>query len=97
MLLGSPRFVAAEHGLVLSVESQGTAARACLQGASEQVLACAEIERKSAEDQDSFARRVAAAALDQLFAPRVDLSQGEINSLDGQNLSGRDALEDVLE
>jgi hypothetical protein len=40
---------------------------------------------------------VAREALRQLFAPRVDLSQTDIHSLDGQNLSGRDALRSVLE
>ena len=97
LLLGSPRFTAVERGLALSAETEGTRARVCLHGGSEQVLACADVERKSAEGNQAFARRVAAGALEQLFAPRVDLSQGEINSLDGQNLSGRNALEDVLE
>jgi hypothetical protein len=39
----------------------------------------------------------AGETLRQLFSPRVDLSQTDIHSLDGQNLSGRDSLRGVLE
>jgi hypothetical protein len=97
MLADSPRFTSEDGGLGLQVKADHTSARVCLAGDNAQVLACAEAKAKSNEDADDFARRAAKEALDQLFAPRVDLSQSDINGLDGQNLSGRDALESVFE
>ncbi|HMI90896.1 MAG TPA: hypothetical protein VK509_06005, partial [Polyangiales bacterium] len=97
MLTDSPRFTSEDGGLGLQVKADRSSARVCLAGDKAQVLACAEMKAKSNEDADDFARRAAKEALDQLFAPRVDLSQSDINGLDGQNLSGRDALESVFE
>jgi hypothetical protein len=52
----------------------------------------------TAEPVPPWPERAAAEVLRQLFAPRIDLSQTDITSLDGQNLSGRDdALRGVLE
>jgi tetratricopeptide (TPR) repeat protein len=97
LLAGSPRFESQDGGLGLQVSSDGTAVRVCLAGEKAQLLACADVKRKRAEDGDDFSRRAAKEALDQLFAPKVDLSQSDINGLDGQNLSGRDALESVFD
>jgi hypothetical protein len=97
LLAGSPRFESEDGGLGLRVTGDETAVRVCLAGDKAQLLACADVKRKSAEDEGDFSRRAAKEALDQLFAPKVDLSQSDINSLDGQNLSGRDALESVFD
>ena len=97
LLAGSPRFESEEGGLGLQVSGDHALVRACLSGDNAEQLACAEIKAKRDEDSDDFARRAAKEALDQLFVPRVDLSQSDINSLDGQNLSGRDALETIFD
>ncbi len=97
MLARSPRFDRERGGLVLSVRVDRASSRVCLAGGEGQVIACAESQAKRAESGDAFAARAAQEALTQLFSPRVDLSQMDINSLDGQNLSGRDALQTVFE
>jgi hypothetical protein len=97
MLARSPRFESQRGGLVLSVRADRASSRVCLSGGDGQVIACAESQAKRTESGDGFAARAAQEALTQLFAPRVDLTQMDINSLDGQNLSGRDALQTVFE
>jgi hypothetical protein len=97
MLARSPRFVQARGGLRLSIRANGPSARVCLSGEQAQVIGCAEIEARSLKPGQSHAAHIAEETLKQLFSPRVDLSQMEINSLDGQNLSGRDALQTIFE
>jgi tetratricopeptide (TPR) repeat protein len=96
MLARSPRFTTASGGLALVVTADRAAARVCLSDEQGQVIGCAETQAKSAESADDFAARAATNAMNELFAPRVDLSQTDINSLDGQNLSGRNALESAF-
>jgi len=97
MLARSPRFAQQPGGLGLNVRADRAAARVCLSGEQGQVIACAETQAKRTEAGQEFAARAAQEALQQLFSPRVDLTQMEINSLDGQNLSGRDALQTVFD
>jgi tetratricopeptide (TPR) repeat protein len=111
MLERSPRFERADSGLTLTVQADRASARVCLVSAQGQMLSCADIDAVEMSKADAVAaakdtkpaepapwpERVAREALRQLFAPRVDLSQTDIHSLDGQNLSGRDALRSVLE
>jgi hypothetical protein len=97
MLARSPRFTQQRGGLALIVRADRAAARVCLGGGGGEIVACAESQAKRAESADDFAARAAQEALAQLFSPRVDLTQMDINSLDGQNLSGRDALQTVFE
>ncbi len=97
MLARSPRFVQARGGLVLSLRLAGASARACLSGEQAQVIACAEIDTTHKPAALSSAAYVAREAQRQLFAPRLDLSQMDINSLDGQNLTSRDALKTLFE
>jgi len=112
MLERSPRFERADSGLTLSVDVDRVSARVCLVSARGQMLSCAEVDAVEAAKQGPsedaatgeapaepvpWPQHVAREALRQLFSPRVDLSQTDIHSLDGQNLSGRDALRSVLE
>src|SRR5262249_42227056 len=96
MLERSPRFAREEGGLTLSVTADRASARVCLSDAQGQSIGCSDAEAKRAEPAGAFATRAAKQALDELFAPRVDLAQTDINSLDGQNLSGRNALESLF-
>jgi tetratricopeptide (TPR) repeat protein len=97
MLARAPRFRSERGGLALSVRADRASSRVCLSGGQGEVIACAESRAKRSESGDDFAARAAQEALTQLFSPRVDLTQMDINSLDGQNLSGRDALQTVFE
>ena len=97
MLARSPRFDSERGGLRLEVRGDRKAARVCLSGDGGQVIECADVQAKAGEDADGFTARAAQEVMTQLFAPRVDLSQMDINSLDGQNLSGRDALQNVFD
>jgi hypothetical protein len=97
MLSRSPRFTVAEGGLSLSVQVDGAGARVCLAGDQAQQLGCAEYDAKSLKPGERYAQRIAEEAQKQLFSPRIDLTQMDINSLDGQNLAGRDALETLFQ
>jgi tetratricopeptide (TPR) repeat protein len=111
MLERSPRFERADSGLTLTVQADRASARVCLVSTQGQMLSCAEVDAVATSKANAAAaakdgkpvstppwtEHVAREALRQLFAPRVDLSQTDIHSLDGQNLSGRDALRSVLE
>jgi tetratricopeptide (TPR) repeat protein len=97
MLEAMPRFEHGDSGLLLEVQADRASARACLISSRGQSLTCGEVDGKSAPADEPYAPYAARELVQQLFAPRVDLSQTDINSLDGQNLSGRDALRQVLE
>jgi hypothetical protein len=97
MLLRSVRFAEQDGGLQLTVQADGVAARVCLSGEQAQQIACADFEAKALAAGEDYAGAIARNALKQLFSPRIDLTQMDINSLDGQNLSGRDALETLFE
>jgi tetratricopeptide (TPR) repeat protein len=97
MLSRSPRFTRMDGGLTLAVQVGAGDARVCLTADQGQQVACAEIDPKTIRSQEPFAPQVAREALKQLFSPRIDLTQMDINSLDGQNLAGRDALETLFE
>lgn len=111
MLERSPRFERSESGLTLTVQVDRANAHICLVSAQGQMISCADVDAvesakaaaspagkdDKAAEPPPWSEHVAREALRQLFAPRVDLSQTDIHSLDGQNLSGRDALRSVLE
>jgi hypothetical protein len=69
----------------------------CLAGEDNQVIACSDTDAAKKKPGEDYTARVAEDALTQLFSPRVDLSQMEINSLDGQNVQSRDALKSLFE
>ena len=88
-LLVSPRFHGADLGLVLKIEADRAGGRACLSTAKGALLACGEAFARSNQHAREVAAAIARAAQEEIFSPRVDLSQVDINSLDGGNLSGR--------
>jgi len=97
MLERSPRFESRRGGLGLSVRVTGSSADVCLSGVQGAQIACAQVDATHKPADKSIAAYVAQEALRQLFAPRLDLSQTEINSLDGQNLNSRDALKTLFQ
>jgi hypothetical protein len=92
----SPRFEDAPRGLPLRVEADGAHARICLYGPSEERIGCGEVDRDRGDDEARFVQRAVGAFHRDVFAPRVDLSQGDIHSLDGSNRVSRDALESLV-
>jgi tetratricopeptide (TPR) repeat protein len=91
----SPRFERAPRGLPVRVEADGAHVRVCLYGPSEERIGCGEV-RRGREDERRFVQRAVDAFHGDVFAPRVDLSQGAIRSLDGSNRVSRDALESLV-
>ena len=55
-----------------------------------------ETAREAAEDDDTFVARAVAQLHREAFAPRVDLSQTDANSLDGSNTVARQPLDTML-
>jgi len=88
LIAGSPRFDVSDWGLRVQV-APGSA---CLVDDGDAQLACTEVTSEPNEDADDFHARVARDFHERVFAPRVDLSQSDVNSLDGSNRVSRDPL-----
>lgn len=85
----SARFDLADWGMTVQVTND----QACLADPSGAVLACADATAgEGGEDAAAYRARVARLFLERVFAPRVDLSQADANSLDGSNRVSRDPL-----
>jgi hypothetical protein len=75
-------------GLVVQVRGDHAKAEACLVGVAGAELACGRAEAKANESPDKFLEKLLDDFHEHAFAPRVDLSQVDANSLDGSNLRG---------
>jgi len=78
------------------VEATGEGGRICLLGLGGTVLGCGEASAEEGDDADALATRLVVAFHDEVFAPRVDMSQADANSLDGSNRTAPDAMGDLL-
>ena len=94
-LLASPRFLADRNSPFALGESAG---RMCLTGPSGAILACGErdVEPGESEDEtesspplDDPAARMSWSLLEAAFSPRIDLSQQDLQSLDGTTVVQR--------
>lgn len=92
-LLDSPRFDEDPEGFVVRVRGDATSGEACLMGASQTVLDCAQASPATSDSPDELAVKVLNEFHQIVFAPRIDLSQGDIHSLDGSTRTTRDPLE----
>lgn len=88
LVADGPRFDDEGWGLSVQVQSD----RACFVDAGGSVLACSEVAPEANEPADAFRARIARSFHERVFAPRVDLSQTDANSLDGSNRVSRDPL-----
>ncbi len=88
LLRGSPRFRRANSGFAVEVDSDGAGGRACLLGPEDSVLSCAEVRPRAGDTADSLPRRLAAELHRMAFAPRVDLTQSDLDTLDGSPTAG---------
>jgi tetratricopeptide (TPR) repeat protein len=84
----SPRFDVGSRGFTIELRADRARGEACLIGASGAQLACGRAEAKSNEGADALAEKLLAAFHDKVFAPPIDLSQVDANSLDGSTLRG---------
>lgn len=88
-LQGSPRFDAAGKGWFrVEVEAGAEVARACLLGPRGTRFACAEVTPRAGDDDGDLERRLAAKFHQVAFAPRLDLTQADLQSLDGSPTAG---------
>ncbi|MDH5490842.1 MAG: hypothetical protein OEY14_02600, partial [Myxococcales bacterium] len=94
-LLRSPRFEEGEGGLRIEGQADAGGGRICLQSRLG-VLACAGASPEPSDTPDALAARIVEALLSEAFAPRIDLSQGDINGLDGSHQVDRDPLRSLF-
>jgi tetratricopeptide (TPR) repeat protein len=87
LLRWSPRFHAAPHGFELRVEPAAGGWLACLHGPHGALLHCAEASRSGAETDREVASRLVQGLHEGAFAPRVDLTQADLRSLDGSTVA----------
>lgn len=106
-LARSPRFDEDDEGLRLVISGDAALLSVCLEGTGGTQLDCSETrldevddntawsaeERPDAVQVETFAARAARLTQERLFAPRIDLSQADIGSLDGSNRVARDPME----
>jgi tetratricopeptide (TPR) repeat protein len=88
LLARSPRFRMAKRGFGLQIRSSHSGLRAVLTGAEGAVLAQAQAVRQ--KDSVETARLLCRELHRAVFAPKVNLTQMDIASLEGSNLTGRD-------
>ncbi|MCS6799781.1 MAG: hypothetical protein NZ898_14910 [Myxococcota bacterium] len=96
-LARSPRLKHDDEGLALEVRASPDRLVACLRGHSGATLGCGTAEARAREELDEWVARAHEAFHDGVFAPRVDLSQADVGSLDGSVRVSRDPLESLFE
>ncbi len=86
----SPRFTDEGSGWFrVQVQGTGGAGRACLLGPQGTRFACAEVRKRAGDDEgEELARRLAKEFHAAVFAPRIDLTQADLRSLDGSPTAG---------
>jgi hypothetical protein len=96
-LAWSPRLATASIGLTVRIQANAGGGSACLLGTAGNVLGCGEAKPKANEDVAALVRKLVASFHEQVFAPHMDLSQADINSLDGSNTVDRSVLKTLLD
>ena len=93
----SPRFDEdGDSPIAVRIQASARGGRACIVGRQGAVLGCGDATARRGDDTNALAGRVVAALHAGAFAPRVDLSQSDISSLDGSNRVSRDVIHDVM-
>jgi tetratricopeptide (TPR) repeat protein len=84
LLAGSPRFqTGGNGGFRLTVDGDRGEGNACLLGPGGNRFGCARVTARAGEDLESLAARLAEELHVAAFAPRLDLTQADLRSLDG--------------
>lgn len=89
----SPRFEAVESGLEIHADVSPAEGEICLQGVGGAVLSCHRDRPAADEAPSDYLVRLLDGFHQAVFAPRIDLSQADIHSLDGSSRVGRDLLD----
>jgi tetratricopeptide (TPR) repeat protein len=96
-LSGSPRLRESEQGLLLRIDADRSAGSACLIGSDHSEIACGRVSAKAGDDAATLGAKITSDFHEKVFAPRIDMGQSEINSLDGTNLVRDDALKTLFD
>ncbi|HKU40278.1 MAG TPA: hypothetical protein VJR89_19090, partial [Polyangiales bacterium] len=96
-LSGSPRILEDDAGLLLRVDGNNTGGSACLYSRDQSTLGCGKVSAIATDDADSVVAKLVREFHEKVFAPRIDMSQSDINSLDGTNLVRDDALKTLFD
>ncbi|MEM9552744.1 MAG: hypothetical protein AAGC60_00675 [Acidobacteriota bacterium] len=101
-LAASPRFDRFDASrFVVQIEGVPSSADACLLGPNGTRLACSQVTVRAGEDDAALGRRLALELQDAAFAPRLDLTQSDLESLDGSPTAaggrGRERLHTLLD
>ncbi len=97
LLKRSPRFHDVGGGFQVVVESDAKSGSAYLLGPRGTRWAEARVKERAGEDTTDLARRLAAELHQAAFAPRLDLTQADIRSLDGSPTAGGGRASDRLQ
>ncbi len=84
----SSRFALGTRGLGVQIRVTRAGGEACLVGVSGAQLACGRAEAQANEGAKELVSKLVESVHERVFAPNVDLSQTDANSLDGSNLRG---------
>jgi tetratricopeptide (TPR) repeat protein len=79
----SPRFLDEGGGFTVRIDGTQDSGTACLTGPQGAEISCASVTPRAGESPTDAARRLVAELHEQAFAPRVDLTQADLQSLDG--------------
>jgi hypothetical protein len=98
-LSGSPRLDESEEeaGFVLRVQADRAQGSVCLMGTDNSEIACGRASAKAGDDADAMVAKLVQDFHEKAFAPRIDMGQTDINSLDGTNLVRDDALKTLFD
>ena len=96
-LSGSPRVEEEDTGFVLRVQADRAQGSACLMGTDNSEIACGRATAKAGDDADAMVAKLVQDFHEKAFAPRIDMGQTDINSLDGTNLVRDDALKTLFD
>jgi hypothetical protein len=96
-LEGSPRLDVEDAGLLLRIDANRTGGSACLLTRDQSTLGCGRAQAIATDDADLLVSRLVRDFHEKVFAPRIDMSQADINSLDGTNLVRDDALKTLFD
>jgi len=93
----SPRLEEADGGFILRVQADRSQASACLIGSDKSEFACGKASAKATDDAAAVVKKLVTDFHEKAFAPRIDMGQADINSLDGTNLVRDDALKTLFD
>jgi tetratricopeptide (TPR) repeat protein len=96
-LESSPRLMLADGGFVLRVQADRSTGSACLIGSDGSEISCGRASAKANEDSAMLTANIVKDFHEKVFAPRIDMGQADINSLDGTNLMHDDALKTLFD